>query len=67
MLRRLRAWLRRITEARQDRIDASFKGQLARAKRKQSDLQRLDEEVKFEMKQKERPVPTRSEPRQPGR
>jgi hypothetical protein len=33
MLRRLRAWLRRINEARQARRDASFEGQLARAVR----------------------------------
>jgi hypothetical protein len=45
MLRRLRGWLRRINEARQARRDAaSFGRQLASAKRKQSDLKRLDKE-----------------------
>jgi hypothetical protein len=45
MLRPLRVWLRRINEARQARRDAaSFGRQLASAKRKQSDLKRLDKE-----------------------
>jgi hypothetical protein len=44
ILRRLRAWLRRINEARQARGNASFERQLARAKDKQSELRRLDKE-----------------------
>ena len=57
MLRRLRGWLRRINEARQARRDAaSFGRQLASAKRKQSDLKRLDEEFGRGADQEARPV-----------
>jgi hypothetical protein len=49
IVRRLRGWLRRINEARQARKDAaSFGRQLACAKRKQSDLKRLDKEFRGE-------------------
>jgi hypothetical protein len=58
MLRRLQVWLRRINEARQARRDAaSFERQVACAKRKQSDLKRLDEEFGKERAEREaRPV-----------
>jgi hypothetical protein len=57
MLRRFRVWLWRINQARQARRDAaSFGRQLARAKRKQSDLKRLDEEFGRGADQEARPV-----------
>jgi hypothetical protein len=46
MLRRLLVWLHYMNQAREARRDAaSFGRQLARAKRKQSELKRLDKEL----------------------